>query len=383
MRFERWLLPVILLLGGCVTVTLWGDRPPWRAAEGPSGPRFDHGVHLDQDIDCLECHESDEATEAVRLPGGSSCLECHDADEFADPTTASWFQEVVSAGDAYAWPRILGRGGLRNAHPAHLDQELECATCHPGAAENDFLPGGLFAWKNTCRECHDEIDDENCAYCHRDIRKDEPPAWHGEPGFLSSHGENLGPRWRAAGWMTCDFCHERDACASCHETTRPPSHTALWTEGHAIEVEHRGGNRSCSTCHAARDCQECHQVQRPPSHTQTFVRRTHGMAVNVSRSRCTSCHRQDFCERCHESSAPTSHRGSFASARATHCLQCHEPLGATTCNVCHNTTIGHVTAAPRLPDDGVHPVAGECLVCHIHLTHENNGDGPACRACHR
>jgi hypothetical protein len=92
------------------------------------------------------------------------------------------------------------------------------------------------------------------------------------------------------------------------------------------------------------------------------------------------CHDQTTCVACHSLVEPISHRGQFDQGQQLHCLQCHLPLQANRCYVCHRQIFGH-NSLPR-PADATHlgATANSCRICHAPAPHADNGMD--CTICH-
>jgi hypothetical protein len=120
---------------------------------------------------------------------------------------------------------------------------------------------------------------------------------------------------------------------------KPDTHDGTWLlrHGQASRVD----EASCLQCHTDRaTCIQCHQDVQPRNHTPSWVRQTHGLEARWSRETCMACPREDSCVSCHEATPPSSHRAGWSTSAAgggggQHCLNCHYPVGDTTCFTCH------------------------------------------------
>ncbi len=401
---------LIAVLAGCVTVTLFEPDEDGRSApQVPEKPRiFDHRIHVEEaELTCVECHlgNTEEELEDLEgsaawldreptLPPAKSCFECHDPDESEDQEITSFYRELDAAGDGRPWETLLGFLELNFEHRIHVGKaELDCTECHSQVLDNQYLPGGVVAFKESCFQCHDDWSgQDDCSSCHQTFRRDVAPASHDYKNFLRAHGSGLDMAPLRSekpvphgdfGIDSCTFCHTEEECEDCHRETEPESHSPMFLENHGVMLLRSGDATSCTVCHQPSFCQDCHGEQRPRSHTQSFVRFNHALSASLDRSRCTTCHTQDFCQRCHESVEPRSHRGSFASRRQSHCISCHEPVRSTGCFTCHKSTAVHLQTATPMPDNPPHRTSIECKECHPRISHLDNGDGAACRACHK
>jgi hypothetical protein len=313
---------------------------------------------------------------------------------------------------------VLEALGLRDpplefSHAVHLEEGLDCASCHA-----DYEAGDEPSWPVASQ----------CALCHADLDEGKAPERRVASLFVDglfqaqhvadvpdevifSHATHL-----SAG-AACDQCHrgietsERvdaslavgmDDCMSCHATfglptddcaachtelgldTPPGNHAQEWTRLHGLAV--RGGfdgpANDCAMCHTDQSCTTCHQDTAPANHNNMWRLRTHGVVAAMDRDNCAVCHTPDSCERCHEDVLPINHRGPFGSTLNTHCVSCHEPVSVNSCFVCHKSTPSHLLAAPK-PAVPPHSPAQDCRSCHgvtASLPHVDNGDD--CNSCH-
>jgi hypothetical protein len=93
------------------------------------------------------------------------------------------------------------------------------------------------------------------------------------------------------------------------------------------------------------------------------------------------CHQEDFCERCHRNTEPLSHSAGWVSGTTRHCMQCHFPLGAAGCSVCHKEA--EHSAAIGSPHPPFGPVNPGCNFCHpIVPQPPHPNPGFECAICH-
>ena len=245
---------------------------------------FSHAVHLEEGAECGECHVADDGA-GPPLVNKKYCEECHD--------------DGVPSYRLPARARKLG-GGF--PHATHVEAG-DCKECHQATIADAQKAGAWIMAEAKCEACHKENDVEvkasNCAACHAKGRRLQVPADHGGSWMLK-HGDES--RWQVFGGHTkdCSSCHRRDACATCHRTKRPQSHTGLWRlRGHGLSA---GWDRdSCRTCHETGACISCHKTTRPFNHVGAW-RSRHGSAMGAE-SNCSVCHisHVSTCGTCHGS----------------------------------------------------------------------------------
>jgi hypothetical protein len=231
------------------------------------------------------------------------------------------------------------------SHQSHVARGQECTACHTGIETNERIGHESRMSMDACTACHaksstsdkaSKAAPDECATCHKEIRKDR----------------------------------------------EPHSHLQSWKQLHGQVV--RGGSEElgdrCSLCHTESTCTTCHMSTPPQSHDNFWRIRGHGVAAEIDRTSCAVCHRPDSCERCHADTLPLSHAGMWGTPRDTHCSVCHFPLQSDACVVCHKGTPSHALATPMPP---THNPGMNCRQCHgvtQPMPHVDNGS--TCTMCH-
>jgi len=396
---------------------------------------FNHAKHLELGPTCTDCHDSEE-TGTPQAPSAEFCFECHEDLAEENETVNAYFNAIRQTDGTYKFGKLSFSTDLIVSHAGHAKYEVTCADCHGEPSEKAFARPDLMPLKQACLSCHTTREaSTDCATCHKEIRKDQPPADHAEP-YRQTHGRGAPPGWRdgqgdlcalchtvpdscnkchaetppkdhgaatflsvhgadvgrpgSQPWtdVSCALCHKQDGCTQCHTTTTPKSHRSA-----AFKITHGRGDTdardepwadvSCSLCHKQEGCVQCHQTQKPRSHTRPWERRHHGISAGVNRDDCFVCHKQDSCVNCHQTARPVSHRGQWGTGQQSHCISCHEPLTASGCVTCHKSTLPHLQAT-TLPADARHLTSSDpvgCQDCHKALPHFDSGG--RCRSCHR
>jgi hypothetical protein len=302
---------------------------------------FNHQAHLDRGVGCLDCHGGAEREAHAGMPAKDFCMNCHE-DLDKDPQKplekkVAWFLDAK--GDP-VWSQFTRQSEeIRFSHQPHAEKKVACSSCHAGIEKDTGLRPGLMLRMATCVECHEKS---------------------------------------ASAYNRCEDCHDRIT-----RTTRPSNHDRLWTKLHGPCSRLGAGvatANDCAMCHEKDSCATCHQSQAPENHNAFWRLRGHGIAASVDRVRCQTCHTSDGCNRCHQETAPMSHTAGWDCPRNRHCTSCHVPLQTSgSCFVCHKSTPGH-DSAPPMP--AWHNPGLNCRSCHAaSLPHPDNGD--TCTSCHR
>lgn len=310
----------------------------------PEGPRFPHAVHVENGLECGDCHaRENEEDDRLAIPAQDFCMDCHtDIDEgkAADKQASSFFPE----GQEPAWKHVARQSPeIIFSHQRHEGAIEDCGACHGKIAESTYLDSSYGFTMATCMDCHTERKVKtDCATCHTEIREDRKPPTH-DDFFRRNHGQVVaGLRGMDPLPADCAICHkDRTSCDDCHRDMPPTNHTNFWRiRGHAFETAMDRG--SCQVCHGT----------------------------------------TDFCLRCHEEVKPRDHFGAFAAPLNRHCIECHLPVRTSRCQTCHLDTPSH-DMSPRLPGNAPHMTtnSADCRACHVPLPHLDNGDD--CLLCHR
>ena len=375
-----------LLAGGSLAAygsqSLTGD-------EGASGKRklspFPHAVHIENELECTDCHDGAVEKKKAGLPDGETCFDCHDDPESESPAAKAFFSERSEGEHKLFFRSSYDFKDLKFSHKDHMARGAQCMDCHGDVGKGEIIRKGNPDFKHTCLDCHTLMKASvECKTCHYTYRKDKAPKDHEGPGFLKSHSQKVKPYFRALPEDRCFYCHEVGSCDRCHKENRPDSHDAplfLRHHGDRVRMAQQTLDQSaCAVCHDGSGCQACHRRMEPRSHTVSFKNRNHGLVSRLDRNACRPCHDQTFCVNCHTSVKPISHKGAFDTGSQYHCYNCHIPVQGTRCGVCHRSTPGH-QSLPR-PVDPTHQgaAANACRVCHTPGPHADNGTN--CTVCH-
>lgn len=326
------------------------------AAPPANGLVMNHPVHIEQGMDCSDCHDFAAGPEFA-VAGHDTCVICHEIPE--NEPTAQSCRLCHTRDDHTVNPRLAWlTEEVKFDHQIHAAAEVDCMQCH---ADLDGGGGRRQLTMNFCMDCHAgkphsgiaasdiaqaAFGNNECAVCHKELDADAVPLF-------------------------------RDGHRIAHDSPD------VWMQLHGMESH--VDPRYCMICHTEQeDCQTCHQIMAPASHTPAWTRRLHGLQARWDRQSCAACHEEESCSQCHMTTAPTSHRGSFTRGMSTHCVQCHFPA-RDDCAICHESA-PHFTA-PASPHNGDFSIPPNCAACHPggipgeppHLLNLSS----ECNQCHR
>ena len=391
----RWaVLGLVLACAGAVGLT--GSPRP--AAAGTSRTivtdSFPHARHERLFTACESCHEGIARNEwTAHFPSPEVCAGCHNGD-------------LVRRVD---WAPHPPRPTLvRFTHGDH--PEIPCASCHSASDTVGFMDVGR-AVPDRCVMCHggeapSHLAQTSCTPCHgplpeaRDLAAADIARFPKPPSHDSAWVRNH-PQFATG--ETCQTCHAREFCASCHANAssvppiralgtdarvaalartrhavypEPATHLAEgWSNRHGLVA--RQSVVECANCHTRESCYACHLEpgrvppvsqlprrvaggapgvnlagHRPADHVPGFATQ-HRTAAAGGDQRCSRCHTPRFCTQCHDGpSAPGFHGTDFVQRHSqaaynqeAECASCHQTQAF--CVNCHRQTGMSQPNAPR------------------------------------
>lgn len=144
------------------------------AQEAPDQPiAFPHAIHAGDplNLECSFCHRAAAEEPHAGLPAVEQCMFCHtvaNGEQVANPTEV---QKVLDAWENYEgvdWNRVHQLPDhVQFVHEAHINAEIECATCHGDVQNMDKIKQVRDLRMDDCVECHlDNNAPIDCTTCH-------------------------------------------------------------------------------------------------------------------------------------------------------------------------------------------------------------------------
>jgi cytochrome c553 len=133
---------------------------------------FNHKAHIDQQVECVFCHERVTKDSQATLPNLAVCMGCHSEPKGNSPIEPK-VREYDAAKKEIPWIRVNRLvGHVYFSHRAHVKWgAIDCSTCH-GDMKTRTVPvtesqiGGLTMTR--CIECHKEKGARtDCLTCHK------------------------------------------------------------------------------------------------------------------------------------------------------------------------------------------------------------------------
>jgi len=341
--------------------------------------------HRQHPIACDECHAAAGSTRAADrlIPAEAVCARCHPIDRAQPEKPVAAGQPDARCGACHPGPPqriVIPTPNLKFSHQAHAARGATCERCHGDLRGVDLATRAHLPRMSTCLECHDgRTAPATCGTCHPTqpggrLRTDFLEGRLMPSGTLLGDAHDLAfrtghARVAQAAPESCDTCHARAFCITCHAGVQKPLdfHAGDYVRRHAGDA--RRASTDCQSCHRLQTfCTGCHSrtgVGDDPR-TSAFPRRSevpggrrfhpegvwttmepgqrnrahHAFEAERNLVACASCHREEFCISCHAQEVNPHPPGWATSARCRSlrarngrtCLRCHIGSEGTACD---------------------------------------------------
>lgn len=133
---------------------------------GPQPVPFDHKLHMDRRMACVDCHPGAEEHERAGLPGRARCMQCHSS--IATESPAVRRLAALPEGARIPWERVYRTADfVFFSHAEHAEAEVGCSACHGPVAERSVLNQELSTSMVACMNCHVQRGaSTECYLCH-------------------------------------------------------------------------------------------------------------------------------------------------------------------------------------------------------------------------
>lgn len=138
---------------------------------------YSHQVHLNQGLQCTNCHAYRSDGSFAGVPSLQSCSMCHQMVLGGTPAEEQFVQEYVHQNKPVPWQTYQRQpDNVYFSHIAH--QDMDCTACHPDVGHSQDLPP-VAVHKFTgyteytlsmqeCEACHAQEGASNaCFVCHK------------------------------------------------------------------------------------------------------------------------------------------------------------------------------------------------------------------------
>ena len=137
--------------------------------------KFSHKMHMEQGMQCVECHKDPESDSYTAMPSLESCTMCHFDLMTGSEADEKFVNQYVLPGKEIPWEEYRTETGRKRSE-AH--DFFDCSSCHidmdgrvksPPYYENILTGYSKQTMKmDECERCHAKLDASNACYvCHK------------------------------------------------------------------------------------------------------------------------------------------------------------------------------------------------------------------------
>ncbi len=131
---------------------------------------FNHAKHIENGLQCTDCHAGVATEIHATLPGLDTCMNCHQAALTQSPEEAK-IRALAAAGKDVAWQQLTQMPPhVFFSHRRHVTvAKLACDQCHGPVEKSTAPPPRALRTitMNTCLSCHQQKGvDADCDDCH-------------------------------------------------------------------------------------------------------------------------------------------------------------------------------------------------------------------------
>ena len=160
------LILFVLLIVSAVSITVFSF------SSSPAQPiKYSHKVHIDQGLECDECHIYVKTQAFASIPKISQCLECHDS-AITESKEEEKIRTIASQGGELKWEKVFTLPShVFFSHRRHVVAgEVECVMCHGEMwtlTEPPKKPLKTLVMED-CIDCHKKRNAAwDCLDCHK------------------------------------------------------------------------------------------------------------------------------------------------------------------------------------------------------------------------
>ena len=129
---------------------------------------FNHKIHVDQKMECTDCHQLAKKSRRSGLPTANLCMACHQVIK-ADSPEVKKIAAYKEKRQPIPWVRLYQVPEfVYYSHMRHVNSGIACATCHGTTGTEPVSRAVREFTMGFCMDCHQERGVSNdCATCHQ------------------------------------------------------------------------------------------------------------------------------------------------------------------------------------------------------------------------
>lgn len=172
-RRYRRCVDILLWLSALATAGASQVPPPYEPPPeelprvvAPQPVPFDHRLHMEQRMACLDCHGGALEHERAGLPDRDHCMLCHQA--VAREHSAVREMAAMPTGSKIPWERVYRVPDfVFFSHAEHARAGVDCGSCHGPVETRVVLDQEFSTNMVACMNCHAQRQASNeCYLCH-------------------------------------------------------------------------------------------------------------------------------------------------------------------------------------------------------------------------
>jgi hypothetical protein len=141
------------------------EELPMEVADQPIA--FNHKLHVEQGLDCVDCHKGAEKKHVAGLPQMKDCLVCHQTIATGNPDIQKMTM-LSRSKIRLDWVRVYQTPDfVFFSHKDHVKAGETCETCHGPVATREVLAKEVSTNMAACMNCHAQRGATmECFFCH-------------------------------------------------------------------------------------------------------------------------------------------------------------------------------------------------------------------------
>jgi hypothetical protein len=161
--FLAYLASKVAMLGGVLLWALWPGPP----APADQPVQFNHKLHIEQKMECTDCHTLATQTRRSGLPTANLCTTCHRAIKKDSPEIQK-IARYRATHQSIPWVRLYQLPDfVYYNHMRHVKAGIECSVCHGNTGREPEARAYRDFSMRFCMDCHEQRKVSNdCATCH-------------------------------------------------------------------------------------------------------------------------------------------------------------------------------------------------------------------------
>ena len=135
---------------------------------GPQPVPFNHKVHAESNINCVDCHKSAQKKWVAGLPNLDDCMVCHQSIATDHEQVQKLIQLTSMGVNKVNWVRVYDLPDfVFFSHKQHHKAKVGCQECHGPVGTHAVLNQEMSINMISCMKCHGERGASNeCFLCH-------------------------------------------------------------------------------------------------------------------------------------------------------------------------------------------------------------------------